>query len=238
MKTTLLSLGNRAVAATLLALTCGGCMHPGRTDAARVGPLFTPTNFAGEASLGGIRRVVVLPVWVGNVATAETAAELDPVIQATLQKSQRFEVVALRREDARRRFRAEAFSSAAALPHDLMATLQREFAADAVLFVDVTVFQAYRPLAIGLRAKLAAIDGSRLVWTFDNVFSADDATVANAARSFYIDADKRVPTDLTHGVLQSPTRFATYASTAMFATLPPIVPPPPPAPKQHAIVIR
>lgn len=211
-----------------------GCMHPARTDPARVGPLFTPTNFHGETSLGGIRRVVVLPVWGGSEATPETAAELDPVINAALQQAQRFEIVTLARDDAQRRFRAQAFSSASALPHELLAKLKREFAADAVLFVDVTVYRAYRPLAIGLRAKLAAIDGSRLIWTFDTVFSADDATVANAARSFYIDADSRAPTDMTPGVLQSPSRFAAYASAAMFATLPPVIPPPIPAAKPVA----
>ena len=31
---------------------------------------------------------------------------------------------------------------------------------------------------------------------------------------------------MTHGALLSPSRFATYASTAMFATLPPVLPRP------------
>ncbi len=212
-----------ALAAAVLALA--GCMHPGPYDAARTGPFFTPANQVGEPSLGGIRRVVVLPVWSGNAAPVETASELDPTVIAALQLAQRFEVVTLSREDALHRFRAESFSSASALPHDLLATLRREFAADAVLFVDVTVYNAYRPLAIGLRARLASIDGKRLVWTFDNVFSADDPRVANAARHHFLDSDRRVPADLTHGVLQSPSRFATYACAAMFATLPPVVSP-------------
>lgn len=215
-----------ALAAFGALVSLSGCMHPGPQDPARTGPFFAPTNFVGEPSLGGIRRVVVLPVWAGTVAPAETAADLDPVVIAALQQAQRFEVVALPRTDALRRFRTEAISSAAALPHDLLAVLRREFAADAVLFVDVTVYQAHRPLALGLRAKLAAIDGSRLVWTFDNVFSADNPTVANAARNHFLDSDRRVPADMTHGVLQSPSRFAAYATTAMFATLPPVVPAP------------
>lgn len=212
-------------AALVFAALAGGCMHPGPVDSARVGPFFVPSNYAGETSLVGIRRVVVLPVWAGAAAPAETAADLDPVIVAALQKTQRFEIVTLSRPDALRRYRNEALSSASPLPHDLLATLRRDFAADAVLFVDVTVYQAYPPLALGLRSKLATIDGSRLVWTFDNVFSAADAPVANAARNHFLDSDRRVPTDLTHGVLQSPSRFATYASAAMFATLPPVVPP-------------
>lgn len=216
----------RLACAALTTVLLGGCMQPGRYDPARTGPFFTPTNHVGEPSLGGIRRVVVLPVWSGEAAPSETAADLDPVVLASLQDQHRFEIVTLSREDSRRRFRFEAFSSAAALPADFLATLRREFAADAVLFVDVTVYRAYRPLALGLRAKLATADGTRLIWTFDNVFSAEVAAVANSARNHFLEADNRVPADLTHGVLQSPSRFAAYASAAMFATLPPVIPAP------------
>jgi hypothetical protein len=106
--------------------------------------------------------------------------------------------------------------------------LQRDFAADAVLFVDLTVFHAYKPLALGLRAKLATTQGSRLVWSFDNLFASDDPAVANSARHHFIDRDRSVPADLTPTVLMSPSRFAEYAATAMWATLPPVVAPLPP----------
>ncbi len=215
-------------------MTCGaaaaaisgfaGCMHPGPRDAARLGPFYEPKNLMSEPNLGGLRRVVVLPVWSGQVAPAETAAELDVEIANALQRTHRFEVVNVSREDSLRRFRVEAFSSASALPPDLFTRLQREYAADGVLFVDVTVYRAYRPIAIGFRAKLASIDGQRLVWTFDNVFSSDEVAVANAARRHFLDSDQRgVPADLTHTVLQSPARFSAYAAAAMFATLPPVL---------------
>lgn len=207
-------------------LGLAGCLHPSVIDPARVGPFFAPANHVGEPSLGGLRRVVVLPVWGGSVASIETVSEFDAIVVAALEQSQRFEVVSLSREDSLRRFGAESFSSASALPHHLLATLRREFAAEAVLLVDLTVYHSYRPLALGLRAKLAAIDGSRLIWSFDNLFSAENPTVANAARRHFLSADQRVPADMTHGVLQSPSRFAAYASTAMFATLPPVLPPP------------
>jgi hypothetical protein len=205
-----------------------GCMTPSIDDPARLGPFFTPSNHVGEASLGGMRRVVVLPVCGGTLAPVETVAALDPVIIAALQQQHRFEVVTLTREQSRRHFRFEEISSVAALPHDFLSTLQREFAADGVLFIDITVFRPYRPIGLGLRAKLATLDSSpRLVWTFDNVFSADDPAVANSARKHFLGADRGgVPADLSPGVLQSPARFAEYAADAMFATLPPVTPPP------------
>jgi hypothetical protein len=116
-------------------------------------------------------------------------------------------------------------SSAAALPSDLFPLLQREFAADAVLFIDVTAFNPYKPITLGLRSKLASIDGSRLIWTFDNLFSSEAPGAANGARNFFLDRDKSVPADLTRTALQSPSRFAAYAAASMFKTLPPVVAP-------------
>lgn len=210
--------------AAFAALTLGGgCSTPAYNDPVRAGPFFVPVNVLAEPTLGGIRRVVVLPVSEGTVAAGESAAELDAVVVAALQEQNRFEVVTLSREQCRRRFQLGSLSSTAALPADLLPALKREFAADAVLFVDLTVFRAYRPLALGLRGKLAVIDGTRIVWTFDNVFSADDPAVANAARHHFLQGDRAgVPADLTPAVLQSPAKFAAYAAAAMFATLPPV----------------
>jgi hypothetical protein len=231
-----------------LAAACGalallsGCMTPSFDDPARLGPFFTPQNHVGDASLGGLRRVVVLPVCGGALAPVETVAALDPVIVAALQQQHRFEVVPLTREQSRREFHFEEIPSVAALPHDFLATLQREFAADAVLFIDITVFRPYRPIGLGLRAKLATLSTApRLVWTFDNVFSADDPAVANSARQHFLGADRGgVPADLSPGVLQSPARFAEYAADAMFATLPPVVaaPAPPPKPEKFFRLTR
>jgi hypothetical protein len=215
--------------AILSLATLAGCMAPAINDPARIGPFYTPTNFVGERSLGGVRRVVVLPVYGGSLASEETVALYDPIFAEALQQQHRFEVVRLTRDDCRRKFRVSEFSSVAALPHDFMGAIRREFAADAVLFVDITVFRPYRPMALGFRAKLATVEATRLIWSFDDTFSTDNPTVANGARHFSLTADRGdVPADLTHGVLQSPARFAGYAAATMFATLPPVVAPEPP----------
>lgn len=199
-----------------------GCTTP---DPAYQGPFFAPINHAGEPSLGGLRRVVLLPVAGGEIMPLESAATLDPVLVAALQRENRFEVVSLSRAECLRRFRTTEFVSTSALPPGLLPALRDDFGAEAVLFIDVTVFSAYRPLALGLRGKLATIDGRRLVWTFDTVFSAEDPAVVNAARRHVLNSDGAgLPADLTGSVLQSPARFAGYAAAAMFATLPPVRP--------------
>ncbi|PTX90878.1 hypothetical protein [Opitutus sp. ER46] len=210
------------LSAAVLALLAG-CTSPGLTDPARVGPFHTPTNVARDATLGGIRRVVMLPVWTGTSAPEETGADLDPVFRQALQDQNRFEVVVLPRAECLRRFGAVALSSSSALPHDFLPAMQRIFGADAVVFVDITVYRPYHPLAIGVRSRLATVKSTRLVWTFDNLFSADDARVAASARNFFLQSEHGgVPGDLTPSVLQSPSRFAAYAAAATFATLPPV----------------
>lgn len=223
--------------AALAIVACTGCGTVSLDDPARIGPFFQPANHVGEAQLpASLRRVVVLPIAGGAVAPGESAAALDPVLLGELQKMNRFEVIPLTREECLRRFRVAELSSTAALPHDFMARLRRDFAADGVLFLDLTVFRPYRPLAVGVRAKLATVgDDVRLVWTFDNVFSADDPAVAASARHHFLESDRGgVPADMTRGALQSPSRFATYVAAAMFATLPPVYVPVAPIPaKAH-----
>ncbi len=223
----------RAVLALAALLSLAGCVAPPLHDSARRGPFFTPANHAGEAQLpANLRRVVLLPVAGGSAADRESAAALDAIFIAELQKQNRFEVVSLTREDCLRRFRAEEFLSTAALPPDFLAMLKREHAADAVMFVDVTAYKPYRPLVLGVRAKLALLDPEsdvRLAWTFDNVFAAAEPAVANSARHHFLDSDRGgIPADLTPGVLQSPSRFASYVAAATFATLPPVYTPPAP----------
>jgi hypothetical protein len=222
----LAAFSHRRLHLALLAAAAGvlaGCMHPGPYDTARTGPFFEPSNFMREAVVpANVHRVVVLPIYAAGVARDDSVAALDPVFVTALQKQNRFEVVPLSREECRRRFQVASLSSAGALPHDFLSVLRRDFAADAVLFVDLTVFRAYRPLELGVRGKLAMVDDVRLVWSFDHVFSADDPAVANSARHHVLEHDQAVPADMTHRVLQSPSAFADYVASAMFATLPPV----------------
>jgi hypothetical protein len=211
------------LAGLTLATFLGGCASsPAVTDPVRSGPFFTPANHSADASLGSIRRVVVLPAWVGEGTATESAAALDPVFLTALQQEKRFEVVTLSRQECRRRYGAEALSSATALPHDLFESLKRDFAADAVLFIDLTAYYPYKPITLGLRGKLASLEDSRLVWTFDNVYSSESPAAANSARNFFLDRDRGIPADLTRTALQSPSKFAAYAAASMFATLPPV----------------
>ena len=135
-----------------------------------------------------------------------------------LQKRGRFEVVELSRADCRRLFGAESFNSTAALPTGFVATIGRRYAADAVLFVDVTGYRYMRPLMLGLRAKLARTDDSGIMWAFDDVVDASRPGVAAAVEAAYSNPKERVSTG--EAALLSPSRFSAFAADSMFSTLP------------------
>jgi hypothetical protein len=200
-----------------------GCRTPSEFDSARNGPFFTPTNFQAAARLPvEIRRVIVLPVADDGRLPEDTLDVLDTVLQTALGRAQRFELVPLSRPACARLAGARAIRSVDALPHDFLARLIADYAADAVLFVDVTSYSPYPPLALGLRAKLVRTDNSTILWAFDTIFSATDTSVVNAARRHWLDtAPAGTPADFSVTALQSPQRFAAYATSAAFATLPP-----------------
>lgn len=190
---------------------------------ARGSEFFTPTNFTGDTRLPvNLHRVLLLPVYGGAIVPPETAASIEEIFATELQKQMRFEVVRFSREDCMRDFGSPAFSSVGALPHDFLTTLAQRYATDAVLFIDVTAYQGYRPLVLGIRSKLATVEQTRLLWSFDQIFSADDAAVGNSVRHYYGAADPSgIPIDASHAGLQSPAKFAAYVAAATFNTLPP-----------------
>ena len=215
----LLAIG-AAIAATAVAR--GGPPIAQAAAAPHAKPAYAPRNYVGDPTMpAGIRRVVLLPVCTGNVAPPETALTLDTVLLTALQKQTRFEVVTMSREDCQHLFGAPEFLSTAALPAGFLDKIAARYAADAVLFVDLTVYQPYRPLAVGFRSKLATFHDVRLVWSFDEVISSTTPGVAELAKQRYRQGARAdEPLDLSPAILQSPGRFANFVADAMFQTLP------------------
>ena len=207
---------------TVLATATGCATLPTWFEAEQAHPLFAPANFRGDAQLApDIQRIALLPLHGGEVAAPEITADLDPVLLTALQRQVRFEVVVVTREECQHLFGAGDFSSTEALPHGFLEKIAEKYAVDAVLFTDLTILHAYRPLTLGFRAKLATVRDVRLVWAFDEVFSAADEKMVNSVRQFHREGDRLAPVDSTPAVLQSPARFGAVAAEIMFHTLPP-----------------
>jgi len=207
---------HRLILLLILVLLGGGCT--GLPLAEETLP-YAPRNHAGDARLpAGLRRVVLLPIAAAGPTGAVDFERLDAQVLVALQRAQRFEVVPLGRAECRQLFGAEAFASIAALPPGLLERVGREFAADAVMFVDLTVLQPYPPPTVGIRAKLATVADVRMVWTCDEVIAADDPAVGVALRRRL--HPPGAAGDAATGVRQSPVRFVGFAAEMVFATLP------------------
>jgi len=208
------------VAAAFGLAGCAG--SSGRNANAKPDTSFRPLNFVGESVLPrSVRRVVLLPVHGGQFAPPEACEYLDPIFSGALEQKMRFEVVILSREQCAKSFGSPDLGSTDALPPDFLTRLGTDYSAQAVMFVDITAFDAYRPLTIGIRAKLATVADRRLIWSFDEVYSCLDPAVVAALRRFYLkNSQAGAPVDLSSDALESPRRFAAYAADSTFQTLP------------------
>ena len=225
----------------LAALVLGhfGCAQlPVKRDGAKSGPFFTPANVTTNAPRlpADIRRVLLLPISADGLGIPEeNLARLDAAFLTELNRAARFEVVTLTRDELAHVTGSRQLNSTSPLPPgfiDRLFNIYNQYAADAALFVDLTAWSPYPPLTIGIRTRLAPIRESQILWAADNNFSAADPAVANSARRHALSLAKSSgPTDLSHTILQNPTRFASYAAAATFETLPPRFLSPPPSGK-------
>lgn len=186
------------------------------------GAVFRPQNFSDAGPLApSIRRVALLPVHAAEWRPSDLAP-LESAFAGELGKVERFELVPVSRSDLVSRFGTEAFLSSASLPGEFLQRLRDDFGADAVLFIDLTHYSPYQPIALGVRAKLVATADATPLWSFDAVFDSARPDVAEAARRYHRQKDRQpFPLEDAAGILQSPARFTKYVASAMFGTLPP-----------------
>jgi hypothetical protein len=183
---------------------------------------FTPDNHVSRGAIpAAVRRVAVLPLHAAQSRATEVSG-LEDAFRGELAGMERFEITPISRAEMTARFGRESFASSAALPEDFLARLRADFGVDGVLFLDLTQYRPYQPVAVGVRAKLVVAGDPVALWSFDSLFDSSRPEVANAARQFSSGSKRPGGADEdSTGVLQSPGRFAKYVGHAMFATLPP-----------------
>ncbi|MFT3829515.1 MAG: hypothetical protein QM691_07395 [Opitutaceae bacterium] len=224
-----------------LATFLGGCNYAPRVSVDwRDGPFFEPTNYEGAALMpADVRRVAVLPIHGGADVAAETVDALQAAANAALLAEGRFETVAVGAEVTRAMTGRPTVTAAELLPPALFTRIAQEHGADAVLFLEVTSYRPYTPLALGVRAKLVRCDETHAVlWSFDTLYDARDTAVANSAKR-HASGGRGGLVDAGPAALQSPSRYAAYVFASVFATLPPrpapaVLPPKSKVPRHRA----
>jgi len=209
-----------ALAAALLLLS--GCATHTREEAAlKVAP-YQPLNIAqtGKKLPKDVVRVVVLPVWYHE--SWPFLDELDRTIADELSKTGLFEVVLLDRRAMKKIFGQPQYSSTGLLPGNFAAALKSKLAVDAVLLSDLTLYEPYRPVAVGLRMKLLDLHRMNVIWAIDSVYNSGNPGVISGARQYTMDRQtKPYPLDRGLMVMRSPSMFSRYAIWQSFQALPP-----------------
>ena len=206
----------------LLLLATAGCVSF-RGGELVTGKPYKPTNIYGsEHPLPlDVRRVAVLPLNINRSDLEAGQTLLQPVLEEELSRTKRFEVVPVSPEQLAAWTGRKSLWTAEVLPKDLLVILQEKLGCDAVLFAELTHFQAYPPLAVGWNLKLVEVRSGQLLWAADEVFDAGHPAVAAGARLYHSShslvsgplADSRL-------ILLSPTAFGRYSAQTLFAALP------------------
>lgn len=206
-------------------LLLSGCGTPRYERALKDRPLgrsYTPLNVSAVASLPAtLQRVAVLPFHAGPDAVDFDAA-LQAVMLAELRKVGRFEVLEISAEELERVTGQRSLSLRGPVPVELVEHLWLTYRAEGVLQTDITVYRAYKPMALGLQMRLFQPLGNQMLWSLDELFDAGDRRVAIAARK-YAEANiqQAYPLQSSYSGLFTPRRFCAYAAASAYGTLPP-----------------
>lgn len=177
-------------------------------------------SFSQTNGLFHVRRVVVMPLFTARELDPETKHRLDEIWSTAFQRANAFETVPLSRDELESISGARQWDSTRQLPADLLREAARRSGADAVVFCDLTVWQPYKPMVIGLRAKIADNATGRVLWVFDDVFDAGNQNVFAAAAAYQRElARPDFPLGTGSNLAHSPSRFFQYCAWAAVRTI-------------------
>ena len=167
-----------------------------------------------------MRRVAMLPL-AGGRFSAETLRDVTAAFQSELSRKTLFEVVPVSGADLEAICGQRQLCSVEHIPSEVLRALQDRFGAEGVLFTDITHFSPYRPVAIGVRAKLVDAGSGAIAWACDVVLDSGQPAVAETARKFQrkFSDPHRALADDGGSVLISPARFAKFAANEAFSSL-------------------
>ena len=194
---------------------------------------------SGIAWPAGMARLAVLPIHA-NRPIDDIQRDMDGIFRGELSKVVKYEIVEVPRQEMISLTGRESIASSAMIPNDVVAALRQKYAADAVLFIDFTIFRPYRPIAIGVRTKIVDLRNMEVIWMADGILDTAEPDVSEMATQFagsglnirYMSSTipqggKREAASGNQVILQSPRLFAGFVAREAFATLAPPPPPPP-----------
>ncbi len=199
----------KALWIVLIALVCvqTGCVDRHRKRAAlHFSPQHAIANWSRDARFEqlGIRRVAVMP-FVNRSRYAEASKRLTEAFTLELRKTREFDLLSVRCDEPLARFATSRSRFDAVEARMLGETLN----VDAILLGEISEYEPYRPIAIGLRVVMIDARSGRVVWSIDELLDTNELAVANLARAYYYDVvDPAASPFLDERVLLSMRTFA------------------------------
>ncbi len=192
------------------------------------GPYIGPFHTIGNVYLNpdglpdAVRRVAVLPLIPsrGNRDAERGLHSMQAVFTEEIARNRRVDVVTITSDRLQRMFGRRGYYADEPLPFDFLPRLRSETGCQAVMFVELSTFRAYPPVALGWKLHLFDLESEELIWAVDEVFDGGDATVANSLARHIRKSHAAHPsaaTDLL--VLNSPREMARFSIAAMIPTL-------------------
>lgn len=182
---------------------------------------FIPSNlYPIERLPEYFNRVVVLPCFYYD-QDSPLLGYVDEIFHQELSQERIFETIRLSSYQMKEHFDVERVDSSKPLPENFLRRLEELTAANGVLFVDLDSYRPYRPLALGVRAKLVDIKSGEYMWAIDETFDTGHADVIAGANVFQRNSQVRAISSKTAGsVLHSPRIFSKYVASTCFSTMP------------------
>jgi len=182
---------------------------------------FYPTNlYPIERLPKYFNRVAVMPCYHSD-DSSDVLNFSDEIFLKELSKVGVFEVVPVDPSFCHSNFGKERISSSESLPENFLKVLIEEFGANGVMFIDLHSYKPFRPISIGVRAKLVDLKSGQFMWAVDESLDAGDASVMVSAnlfqRSKYVQS---ISQKTNNSIIQSPRLFTQFTAHLLFNTLP------------------
>jgi hypothetical protein len=199
----------------------GGCRKSEQEKIIAQAPPYQPVNLYPRERLPTyFNRVAVMPAFCDS-SSATALSFIDDLILQELSKSRLFEPTRVTPLESFALFGKERLSSYESLPEDFFDQLVNEFGANGVLLIDIHSYRPYRPISIGVRAKLVDLKSGEFMWAIDETVDGGDASVVVSAINFQKSKHVQALSDKTMGsILQSPRLFSKFLTNSIFSTLP------------------
>ena len=182
---------------------------------------FYPTNlYPTERLPANFSRVAVLPCYFAD-GDSPLLDYVDEVFHQELAKQRLFETVRVSTEQMKTLFGKQRISSTGQLPDTFLSDIETATGANGILLVDLDSYRAYKPLALGVRAKLVDAKSADFLWAIDETFDAGQPDIILATNQFQRKVQVNNISARTSGsTTASPRTFAKYVANSTFSTLP------------------